>query len=391
MPRVPRRIRVVTLTDLIGPIGGAERLAALLPAKLDPERFEASVVVTRLDPSSEDPEDREQVRAIEELAAIGVPTMVLQREKRFDLAAWRRVLALLHRGEIDVLHAHKHGSNLWGSVLGTLAGTPAVIAHEHTWSFEGEPVRKLLDRHVIARFSDVVVAVSSADARRMHEIEHIPTAKIRYIPNGSPPSERATGKDVRAELGIAPDAPVIGAVGILRPQKAFEVLVDAAAKLRPDHPDLQVLIAGYGPQQELLDRRIAEHGLEGVVRILGLRQDVPDVLRALDVAVLSSDFEGMPMAVLEYMEAGLPTVATNVGGLPDLIEEGVHGHLVPPRDPDALARALDRVLRDPEKRAAMGRAALQRRADEFGLDTMVRRLEDLYVEVLERKRRSATA
>jgi glycosyltransferase involved in cell wall biosynthesis len=391
MPRVPRRIRVVTLTDLIGPIGGAERLAALLAGRLDPERFESSVVVTRLDPAAQDPESRQQVKAIEELAERGVPTMVLDRTRRFDLVAWRRVASLLHHGEIDVLHAHKHGSNIWGSVLGSAARTPVVVAHEHTWSFEGEPVRKFFDRHVIARLSDVVVAVSRADAERMTAIEGIPPEKIRYIPNGSPPSPPATGKDVRAELGIAPGAPVVGAVGILRPQKAFEVLVDAAARLRRDHPDLQVLIAGYGPQYEFLQARIAEHGLEGVVRILGIRPDVPDVLRAFDVAVLSSDFEGMPMAVLEYMEAGRPTVATNVGGLPDMIDEGVHGHLVPPRDPDALAAAIDRLLRDPAGREAMGRAAQQRRADEFGLDAMVSRLEELYVELLERRRRPATA
>jgi glycosyltransferase involved in cell wall biosynthesis len=118
------------------------------------------------------------------------------------------------------------------------------------------------------------------------------------------------------------------------------------------------------------------------VRFLGARGDVPDVLRALDVAVCSSDFEGSPLAVMEYMDAALPIVATSVGGVPDLIEHDVHGLLVPAGDPHALARAIAEMLSDPDRAAAMGARAQERRRREFDIDTLVHRLEDLYLELL---------
>jgi glycosyltransferase involved in cell wall biosynthesis len=145
-----------------------------------------------------------------------------------------------------------------------------------------------------------------------------------------------------------------------------------------------VLIAGEGDQRDALERRIAEQGLQDVVLLLGHRRDVPEVLASFDVAVCCSDFEGMPMSVLEYMDARLPVVATRVGGMPDLVSEGEHGLLVAPRDPAALAAAADTLLADPDRRRAMGESARARRHEEFGIDTMARRVEDLYTELLDR-------
>jgi glycosyltransferase involved in cell wall biosynthesis len=167
---------------------------------------------------------------------------------------------------------------------------------------------------------------------------------------------------------------------MLRAEKAYDLLIAAAARL----PGAHVLIAGFGEERERLEAQIAAEGLEGRVRLLGHRADVPDLVRAFDVAVCCSDFEGMPVSVLEYMEAGLPVVATRVGGLPDLV--GGEGLLVPPRDPDALAAALAELLADPERRRAMGDRARERRRAEFGLDTMIRRIEDVYVELLDGRR-----
>jgi glycosyltransferase involved in cell wall biosynthesis len=125
-----------------------------------------------------------------------------------------------------------------------------------------------------------------------------------------------------------------------------------------------------------------ELGVDGSVRLLGRRTDVPDVLRALDIAVLCSDFEGSPAAVIEYMGAALPVVATSVGGVPDLIEAGKHGLLVPPGEPVALADAIAELLADPESARAMGARGRERRIAEFDIDILVHRLEDLYGELL---------
>lgn len=373
------RLRTLTLVDRLSPSGGAERLAMRLAIGLDPDRFERTLCITRWPPSDQPAAQVEA--AVDEVARAGVRLLTLERSGPGDVRAWRPLLSALRDEPVDVLHAHKFGSNLWGAVFGRRAGVPVVIAHEHTWSFRGQPVRRLLDRQVVGRLADVVITVSREDRRRMIELEGMDPKKLVYLPNGLPPGRPPSGRDVRAELGIGPDDPVVGCVTRLRPQKAPEVLVRTAALLAPRFARLRVLVAGEGPERPRLEALIEELGLGGVVTLLGLRDDVPDLLAAVDVAVSSSAWEGSPLAVMEYMEAARPVVATRVGGLPELIEDGVHGVLVAPGDPRALADATATLLEDPARAAAMGRRARERRRSEFGLDTMVHRLERLYVDL----------
>jgi glycosyltransferase involved in cell wall biosynthesis len=315
-----------------------------------------------------------------ELREQGVEVLVLARTSKLAVWAWRPLVSKLRGDQIDVLHAHKFGSNLWGSILGRLSRIPVVVAHEHSWSYEGQPLRRFLDRDVIARNADVIVAVSREDARRMVEVERIEPSKIRFIPNGIAPLER-TGHDVRSELGIADGMPVIATVGQLRPEKAVEVLVEAARLLTPRFPDLQVLIVGHGPVEEDLRRLVSQASLERTVRFLGRRTDVPDVLDAIDLAICCSDREGSPLSIMEYMAAGKPVVATRVGGVPDLVEDAVHGLLVPPRRPDELADAIAALLSDRKRALEMGERARTRQQEEFTLEAFVRRVEDLYEEL----------
>jgi glycosyltransferase involved in cell wall biosynthesis len=366
-----RRLRVLTLIDHLAASGGAETLAAAIAMGLDPTRFERTACATReADPA-----------VVERLRAAGVDVFVLGRRRTLSMGPWLRIFGFLRRERIDVLHAHKFGSNVWGVLLGRLARVPVVIAHEHTWSYEGRPVRKLLDRHLVARGANLVVAVSRADRARMVTMERIPPGRVEVVPNGIPPLPEPSGRDVRAELGIAPAAPVVLAVGLLRPQKALDNLVHAATELAPAHPGLRMLIAGGGPEQASLEALVRELDLGGTVTLLGSRDDVPDLLAVADVAVNSSNFEGTPLAVLEYMAAGKAIVATSVGGIPDVITEGVEGVLVPPRDPQALAAAIGDLLEDPERRARLGAAARERQQRELTLDATVRRFEELYAEL----------
>lgn len=344
--------------------------------RLDPERFQRTLCVSRWSESSASkPSSKAALQALREA---GVGFLPLSRSSPRQLLAWGPLLAYLRRERVDVLHAHQFGSNAWAALLGPLAGTPVVIAHEHTWSFEGQPLRKLLDRHLIARRVDAFLTVSEEDRRRMIEIEKIDPAKLIMVPNGipAPPSPRRT--DIRAELGIAEQAPVVGTVCTLRPQKALHVLIEAVAMLVRRFPDLRLVIAGTGAERQRLLGLVEALGLERTVMMLGYRPDVPDVLRAFDVAASSSDFEGTPLSMLEYMEAGLPIVATDVGGVPDVIEDGVHGTLVERRDPAALAAAIEALLADRSRAAEMGRRGQQRRREEFSIEATVRRVEALY-------------
>ena len=381
-PNSERRLRVLTLVDHLGASGGGERLAMEISKRLDRDRFEPIHCASRWHPDASGPAMR---AAADELLAAGVRVIGLGRGSTAAVWSWAPLVRLLRRERVDVLHSHKFGSNVWGVLLGRLARVPAVVAHEHTWSYEGQPVRRFLDRELIARGSDAFVAVSHEDRRRMIEVERIDPADVVFVPNGIDALPGGDGARVRAELGIEPDAPVIGAVAVLRPQKALHLLLRAAAELVREHPRLRVLIAGDGPEREPLEALVGELGLGESVRLLGLRRDVPDVLAALDVAVVSSDFEGTPLAVLEYMDAGLPVVATRVGGLPDLVEHGRHGLLVEPGDASALAGAIGELLRDPARARELGAAGRERRRTEFSIDRTVRTLEDMYVQLAGRR------
>jgi glycosyltransferase involved in cell wall biosynthesis len=382
-----RRLKVVTLVAVLTRFGGAEHVALEMTRGLDRERFDRTLAVTRWTPAA-----AAEQWVPDSLAALdraGVRFLGLDRPSVLHLWAWWPLIRYLRRERVDILHTHQFGSNVFGVIVGRLARVPVIVAHEHSWSYVGQPMRKLLDRWVIAGLADVLVAVSSEDRRRMREVEHIPDAKTALLPNGIADDPLAvTRGDVRAELGIDPGQPVVGTVSTLRPEKRVDVLVRAAAALADRVPGVRILVAGRGWEQAALEALIAELGVGGTVTLVGQRTDIPDFLAALDVAVCSSEREGSPLSVMEYMQAGLPTVATRVGGVPDLIEDGVHGRLVPSDDPDALAEAIGDLLEDPERRAEMGSRARERQRAEFTTGVMVQRLEALYERLWAKRRRA---
>jgi glycosyltransferase involved in cell wall biosynthesis len=371
-----RRLKVLTLTDQLIASGGAERVAMQIATGLDRDRFESVYCASRYVAGAEQiPMVAAAERRMDEA---GIRYFGLARGSSLNLASWSPLYRALRQERFDVIHAHMFGSNVWGTLVGRLARVPVVVAHEHTWSFEGKPLRRFVDREVIGRFSHVFVAVSRDDERKMIEIEGVDPGKVLFVPNGIPTPPPPSGADVRAELGIPRDAPVIGTVSVLRPQKALDLLIRAALPLLSELPDLRVLIAGAGPEEEKLTDLVSDLGVGDRVLLLGYRADVPDVLAALDVAVSSSSFEGSPLAVMEFMESALPIVATRVGGVPDLIDDGVQGLLVEPGDAEGLGAAVRRMLADREAARAMGERARDRRRAEFDVDLMVRRFESLY-------------
>jgi glycosyltransferase involved in cell wall biosynthesis len=368
-PGVPSRrpLRVVTLIDELDEGGGAERLAVQTTTLLDRNRFVASMCATRATTGSHPA-----------LAETGTPLLVLDRTSAVSLTSWRPLIRLLRTERVDILHGHKFGSNFWASVIGRLASVPVIVAHEHTWSFEGEPLRRLLDRHVIGRLASTVLAVSQQDRERIISIEHVPPEKVVHLPNGISPLVASGRADVRAELGIAPSAPLVTTVSVLRPQKALDILVRAAQLVHGALPEARILIVGDGPERDALTALVQELGLAGVVVFAGVRTDVGDLLAASDIVASSSAFEGSPLALMESLGAGKPVVATRVGGVPEIVRDGLEGLLVPPGDPTALADALLTLLRDSGLRDRMGAAGRERQRTEFDIGVMVNRLEALY-------------
>jgi glycosyltransferase involved in cell wall biosynthesis len=376
------KLKVVVMLDSLGRPGGGERLAIEGAIRLEPARFTRSLCLTRWDAAFERDEPARTLLA--RLREANVRVIGLPRRNRADLWAWLPLVRALRRERVDVLHAHLFGSNLWASVLGRVAGVPAIVAHEHMWAYTGGGVRPFLDRELIGRLSDAFVAVSEEGRRRMIEVERIRPDHVALIPNGIPPLRDGDGGRVRAELGIPSGAPVVGSVGHLRPEKAYEVLIEAAALISAQDQDVHVVIAGEGGERDGLEQLRAQLGLRGSVHLVGARDDVPDLLAAFDVGVCCSDSEGGPLSVMEYMAAGLPVVASDVGGLPELVHDGDTGILVPPRDPGALAAAVAGLLADRGRREELGASARELVRTEYGIDRWVERLEALYASLLAR-------
>jgi glycosyltransferase involved in cell wall biosynthesis len=362
-----RRLRVLFLISQALDSGGAERFAAGLIAQLPGRRFERWLCTTRhADPAT-----------VAALADAGVRHVHLGRRAKWDVHRFAGLVGLLRRERFDVLHAHMFGSNFWGSVIGRACGVPVVIAHEQTWSYEGDRLRRLIDGQVIGRLATRVVAVSSADAERMTALEGMPAEKVVLLPNAYVPRASRGDGDLRAELGLGAATPLVGAVAVMRPQKALTVLVDAHARLLERVPGAHLAIAGDGPCRDEVELRVRRHGITRSVHLLGERQDVDAILRAVDVAAMSSDFEGLPLFGLECMANRTPLVATAVGGLPDIVDHGRTGLLVPRRDPVALADALAGLLTDPERRERLA-AAAQAKLAEFTIEAVAERFAELY-------------
>jgi glycosyltransferase involved in cell wall biosynthesis len=269
------------------------------------------------------------------------------------------------------------GSNLWASVLGRACRVPVLIAHEHTWSYEGNRLRARLDGQLIGRLTTRFVAVSTADARRMVSIEGVPPEKVVIVPTAYVPSLAQSSGDVRRELGLDPATPLVGTATVMRPQKALDVLLAAHAEVLRAVPAAHLVLAGDGELRPALERQARSLGIEARTHFLGRRNDVDSIIRSVDVAAMSSDFEGTPLFAFECMAMNTPLVATDVGGLQDVVQDGRTGVLVAPRQPHELAQAIIALLSDPGRRSRMAAAAAERLGD-YPIERAASRFAELY-------------
>ncbi len=381
MSRAGDRTRVLMLIDRVtDKAGGAERFAVGLAGALPRDRFEVTMCVTR-------ELDGELPR---QLIEAGVRIFSLDRGDDFRPQAFLRLVRYLRRERVDVLHAHMFGSNVWGTLLGRLCRVPAIVAHEQTWSYEGNALRRELDRHLIGRGASAFVAVSSADAERMATIERVPREKIVTIPNAYIPRPPGPPGDLRGELSLASGVPLIVTGAILRPQKALHVLLDAFGLVAQRVPQAHLAIAGMGPCEQELRERAAASSAADRIHFLGLRTDMDAVLKAGDIATMSSDFEGTPLFALECMAHRTPLVSTDVGGIRDILDEGTSVLLAPRRDPRALADQLERALLDADLRESLADAA-HARLSELTIEQIAARFESLYDRLLAAEPRTARA
>lgn len=311
----------------------------------------------------------------------GVPVIAMAERHRPDRWNALRMAHLFGSLRPDIVHS-RNWSCIDAIIGARLAGVPVVIHSEHGRESndpEGRNAIRRIGRRVLAPMVTQFVTVSRDLARWLVEDIGLPRRKVLSIRNGvdlhrfSPRGRQAA----RAALGIEADRVVIGTVGRLDPVKDQLGLVEAFSGLATD-PRAVLVIVGDGPCRGALETKVADLGLGGRVRLLGEREDVPVILAALDVFVLSSVGEGMSNAILEAMATGLPVVATGVGGNPELVVDGTTGFLVEPRLPAALVAPLRRYLADPALLARHGGAARGRAEAEFSLERMVGEYEQMY-------------
>jgi glycosyltransferase involved in cell wall biosynthesis len=295
------------------------------------------------------------------------PRLVLELARHFRQAA------------VDLVHAHEFTMNVYGAAAGFIARVP-VIATVHGRGYYAAKARRLTALGLAARSGAILVAVSTdiqAFLRTRLGLDH-----VRVVPNGIDLERPARGDRERGRraIGVGPEAIVVGNVGNLYPVKGHRALVAALAEL---DPNVHLAIAGRGAEEAGLRSLAGDLGIAARVHLLGYREDTPDLLAASDIYALPSLYEGQSLALIEAMAAGLPVVATEVGGNPEVLGRSeVEGLFVPPSDPAALARALARMAADRALRARLGAAARARARSEFSLDAMLGRYRALYDEVL---------
>ena len=368
--------------------GGMENGVINLIKGLDPDRYELSVCVLR---------DSGSVfqRYLGNNSVKFFP--VAKKKEGFDYSLFLRLARLFRQEKIDILHSHNWGTLFHGVLGAKFAAVPVIIHGEHGKSFSDLDSRhraRDLARRILYRHLDVIVTVSQQLRDEIIQTTAIDATKVIAIANGVDSvkfrPEPVTRQKV-AQFGINDQDVVLGTVGRIDPIKDYPSLLRGAAPLINCHSNFKVLIVGdsYEKQyrQELTDLA-KELGIQDRLIITGWREDVPDLLKTIDIFILPSLSEGMSNTILEAMACGKPVVATRVGSNGQLVDNGTTGLLVPPADPETLSQAIMRLALDKELSHQMGEAGRRKVTEEFSLSQMVSKFENLYSALYERKLRS---
>lgn len=345
-------------------VGGSERQVAHLVPALRARGFVTEVATLR-----------HRGRHYEELLAAGIPMAFVGMRSRIDVPGLVRAYRLWRRRP-DVVFTSGIDAQVIGHAIARRAGAAHVTVEQGGAGIPRSLHRRLLARLVAPRI-DSVVAVTSTQIDELAALG-FRRDRITVIPNATPrPTTERSREEMRAALGLEANDVVALFLATLRPEKRVELFVEAVMRARREEPRLRAVVAGGGPQLELL-RGFAAASPDAV-RVLGERSDVGDLLQAADVLCMTSSFEGIPLSVVEAMSLGRPVVAMGVGGLVELVDDGRTGRLTPPGDVDAFAGALVEVARTtPEALRALGDAAREEFERRYTLERMV----DSYAELL---------
>jgi glycosyltransferase involved in cell wall biosynthesis len=363
---------------MLGPEAVLLQLAAALP------EFGYEVIVGSIHGNAARPP-----ALVDVLRGAGVPCVDIISPRGASISAIRELRRHVRHAQYDLVHAHGYREDFFARLVMPRA---RLVATNHLWKGTTWQLKvyEALDARLLRGFP-VVVAVSQEIAREMVRVG-VPAGAITVIPNGIavPPwdeDRRALARHrLRNELLLGPDVPLVMMVSSITPEKGHATALAAFAQLGAEFADAHLVIVGDGPLQDTLTRRAETLGISPRVHFTGRRTDVPTLLAGADLFLMSSLSEGLPMALLEGMAAGLPSVATAVGEIPYVLTDDV-GYVVPPNDAGALANKLSALLRSPEQRRTMGSAARARIASTYSARRMAQRYAEVYDAVLGRAAR----
>jgi glycosyltransferase involved in cell wall biosynthesis len=361
--RGPLRVMFV-ITSM--PVGGAETLLVELVRRLDRERFSPELCCLKYF-------DR-----LGDLLAREIPAFTGLLAHKYDFAVLWRLVSLMRGRRVDAVVTVGAGDKMfWGRLAAWLAGVPVICSALHC---TGLPDYVQWPNRLLEPITDAFIAVARRHGQHLTEHEGCPAQKVRVIANGVDLEKFHPGwpnRWLQQQLGLAAENPVACIVAALRPEKNHPLFLRAAALVHRELPQARFLIVGDGTERDRLESLAAELSISEVVRFLGTRPDVPEILSLVDVLVLTSHMEANPISILEAMAAEKPVVATRVGSVEETVVDGRTGYLVAPGEAGEMAERLVGLLKDRQRAAAMGRAGREQVIARWSIDRTVEGYQDL--------------
>lgn len=377
-------------------IGGAQELTKTLSLNLNKERFNVSVC-SLVD--YEGKGDKEPLT--EEIRNGGVDVTTLHMKGWRDKKEKKKFVRLLKEKEIDVVHSHLYPTDLWASRLAQSAGVPVKILTKHETYHNKGLLLRLRNAFFLNRFIDAAFAISDISENHLKEYEFINPSKVQKIFN---PVDTVTfnpssfsGEEVRKEMGIPPDVPLIGNVARFVRRKGIEFFIETASKVLKEIPEARFILVGWGEDESKYRDLIRSYGIQYRFTIAVARRDIPEILSAIDIFLFTPIWgESLPITMLEAMSMGKAIIASNVCSNRELITHEVSGLLPVPEkwslsadklDTDALAVSVIRLINNSDLCKALGRQARVRAEETFNVSLIMKQLEDLYMQLLRQKKR----
>jgi glycosyltransferase involved in cell wall biosynthesis len=359
-------------------VGGLEKILASVVLSLDPAKYRVQVWCLAKGGD-----------VAEALIGKGMSVRILQMQSYHNPVNIIRLALLMRRERFHLIHTHGYFAGTFGRLAALLAHVPVIIAHVHS-TYYNYGKRHLLVERFLSFFTDRIICISRAVERFVTVNERIRSEKTCLIYNAVEPPDHLLNdhqrKERRLSLGFDAEAIVIAVVASLTANKGHGILLTAFKEAFGSHPSIRLLIVGDGPLREQLETTTRQLMMDQAVVFAGIRRDVFSLLQSSDVFVLpSQDREGLGVALIEAMAVGLPVIGTNVGGIPEVIEDGENGFIVSPRSSEQLAEALKKLVNDQALRTNMGRRGRQIYEEKFILQRMIGQIEKLYDYLLEKK------